>query len=245
MSELTSKPEPKEPEALEEDEGRRGLPKPTTKPGLNRFVWDLRYADTVKFPGMIYWAANTRGAVVVPGTYTVELNVDGQTQTQTVVVKPDPRVNSTAEEYRKQLDLELEIAARVDAANNAVISIRTQRKQLDSYAATAGPQLAAEAKRISAELGVVEDAIYDTRLRANEDALNFPIKLNNKLAALMAVVGQSDTAPTEQSYGVFKDLNGQLQVQLDKLAAIDGKDVASFNESVKSQNIPAITVGGK
>ncbi len=245
VSELTSKPEPKEPEALEEDEGRRGLPKPTTKPGLNRFVWDLRYADTVKFPGMIYWAANTRGPLVVPGTYTVELAVDGHTETQTVLVKPDPRVSATAEDYRKQLDLELEIAGRVDVANNAILSIRTQRKQLDSYAATAAPALAAEAKRISAELGVVEDAVYDTRLRANEDALNFPIKLNNKLAALLSVVGQSDTAPTEQSYGVFKDLNAQLQVQLEKLAAIDERDVAGFNEKVKSQNIPAITVGGK
>ena len=185
VSELTSKPEPKEPEALEEDEGRRGLPKPTTKPGLNRFVWDLRYADTVKFPGMIYWAANTRGPQVVPGTYTVELTADGQTQSQTVLVKPDPRVNTSPEDYRKQLDLSLEIAARVDAANDAVITIRTQRKQLDSYAGSAGAQLAAEAKRISAELGVMEDAIYQTKLRANEDALNFPIRLNNKLAALL------------------------------------------------------------
>ena len=56
---------------------------------------------------------------------------------------------------------------------------------------------------------------------------------------------QSETAPTEQSYGVFKDLNAQLQVQLDKLAAIDGKDVAGFNAAVKQQNIPAISVGGK
>ena len=245
VSELTSKPEPKEPEALEEDEGRRGLPKPTTKPGLNRFVWDLRYADTVKFPGMIYWAANTRGPQVAPGTYTISIIVDGKTQTQTVLVKPDPRVNTSPEDYRKQLDLALEIAARVDAANKAVLAIRSQRKQLESYAASAGPQLAGDAKRIAGELGVVEDAIYQTKLRANEDALNFPIRLNNKLAALLGVVTQSDTAPTEQSYAVFKDLNAQLQVQLDKLAAIDSKDVSSFNAAVKQQNIPAITLEGR
>ena len=218
------------------------MPKPTTKPGLNRFVWDLRYADTVKFPGMIYWAANTRGPVVVPGTYTIEVSADGHTDTQTVLIKPDPRVKSTAEDYRKQLDLALEIAARVNAANYAVLSIQTQRKQLDGYAASAGPQLAAEAKRISAELGTVEEALYQTKLRANEDALNFPIRINNKLAALMGVVTQSDTAPTEQSYAVFKDLNAQLQVQLDRLGAIDSKDITGFNEAVRQGNIPAITV---
>ncbi len=245
VNELSSKPDLKEPEALEEDEGRRALPKPTTKPGLNRYVWDLRYPDTVKFPGMIYWAANTRGPQVVPGTYTVELSADGHTETQTVLIKPDPRVGSTTDDYRKQLDLALEVGARVDVANRAVISIRTQRKQLDSYAASAGPQLAAEAKRISAELGAVEEALYQTKLRANEDALNFPIRINNKLAALMGVVTQSETAPTEQTYAVFKDLNAQLQIQLDKLAAIDAKDIAGFNAQVREQNIPAITTSAK
>jgi hypothetical protein len=154
-------------------------------------------------------------------------------------------VDSSAEDYRKQLDLSLETAAQVDAANKAVISIRLQRKQLDTYATTAESQLATEAKRISTELGVVEDALYQTKLRANEDALNFPIKLNNKLAALLGVIGESDTAPTEQSYAVFKDLDAQLQVQLSKLAAIDEKDVVAFNRAVKEQNIPAITVPGK
>ena len=242
VNELTSKPEPKEPDALEEDEERRPTPKPTTKPGLNRFVWDLRYTDTKKFPGIIYWAANTRGPVVTPGTYTVEITADGHTETQQVLIKPDPRVPATPDDYRKQLDLALEIANRVDAANQAVIDIRAQRKQLETYAATAGPQLAAEAKRISKELTAVEEALYDTRLRANEDALNFPIKLNNKLAAVLAVVEQSEVAPTEQSQAVFKDLNAQLQVQLDKLASIDSTDIANFNKLVRDQNIPAITV---
>ena len=242
VNELSSKPEPKEPDALEEDEGRRASPKPPAKAGLNRYVWDLHYADTVKFPGMIYWAANTRGPLAVPGTYTIEITADGHTDTQTALVKADPRVSSTPEDYRKQLDLALEIAGRVDAANDAVLSIRTQRKQLDSYAASAGPQVATEAKRLSAELGTVEEALYQTKLRANEDALNFPIRLNNKLAALIAVVEESDSAPTEQTYAVFKDLNAQLQVQLAKLAAIDSSEISAFNTLVRQQDIPAIKI---
>jgi hypothetical protein len=86
----------------------------------------------------------------------------------------------------------------------------------------------------------VEVELYQAKLRANEDALNFPIKLNNKLAALVGVATQSDTAPTEQTYAVFKDLNGQLQVQLDKLAAIESKDIGAFNSLVREQNIPAV-----
>ncbi|SEF67420.1 Uncharacterized protein SAMN05421819_0775 [Bryocella elongata] len=240
VNEFTSKPEPKEPEALEEDEGRRATPKPTKKAGLNHYVWNLRYTDLVHFPGLIYWAAGNQGPQVVPGTYTIELTADGHTEKQTVLVKPDPRVPTTPEEYKKQLDLALQIADRTNAANNAVITIRAQKKQLDSFATSSIPQVASEAKRISAELDVVENELYQTKLRANEDALNFPIKLNNKLAAMVGVVSQSDTAPTEQSYAVFKDLNAQLQVQLDKLAAIESKDIGAFNSLVRDQNIPAV-----
>jgi photosystem II stability/assembly factor-like uncharacterized protein len=242
VNEYTSKEEPKEPAALEEDEGRRAAPKPTTKPGLNRFVWNLRYTDATKFPGMILWAAGTNGPLVVPGTYTVEVSADGHTEKQTVLVKADPRVASTPEGYKKQLELALQIRDRFSAANNAVIQIRGAKQQLDGYAAKAEPKLAAEAKRISNELGAVEDAIYQTKLRANEDALNFPIKLNNKLGALLGTVMQSDSEPTEQSYAVFQELSAALQVQLDKLQAITSKDVTDFNKLVREQNIPAITM---
>ena len=242
VNELTSKPEPKEPGAMEEGDGRRAAEKPGTKAGLNRFVWNLRWSDTVHFPGMIYWAAGHSGPVIAPGKYTVELEVDGHTETQSVEVKADPRVAATADDYAQQLALARDIADRVNAANQAVVDIRSQRKQLEAYAATAGPELAKEAKRIVEELTAVEEALYQTKLRAGEDALNFPIKLNNKLAALMSVVEESDTAPTAQSRAVFAELNAQLQVQLDKLSAIDAKDVAGFNAMVHEQNVPAISV---
>ena len=242
VNEISSKPEPKEPAALEEDEDRRAAPKPGVKPGLNRFVWDLRYADAVKFPGMILWAASTRGPQVVPGTYTIEISADGHTETQTAVIKPDPRVSSTPEDYAKQLDLALQVRDRFSAANQAVIDIRTARKQLETYSSTAAPALAAEAKRINTKLSTIEDAIYQTKLRANEDALNFPIKLNNKLGALLGTITGSDTAPTAQSYEVFKELSAQLQIQLDQLTQVETSDVAAFNKLVRDQNIPAINL---
>jgi photosystem II stability/assembly factor-like uncharacterized protein len=242
VNEYTSKPEPKVAAGLEDDDDRRAAPKPATKPGLNRFVWDLRYADATKFPGMIFWAASVRGPVALPGTYTIELTADGHTETVQAVVKADPRVTATPEDYRKQLALALEVRDRVTAANQAVIDIRLARKQLDGYAATAGPKLATDAKRISDHLGEVENAIYQTKLKASEDALNYPIKLNNKLASLLGTITQSDTAPTEQSYAVFKELSAALQVQLDALKQIETTDIASFNKMVREQNIPAITI---
>ena len=240
--EATSKPEPKEAEGMEPDEDRRATPKPTTKPGMNRFVWDLRYAEATKFPGMILWGGSTRGPNAVPGTYTIELVVDGHTETAKALIKPDPRVTSTPEDYRKQFELALQIRDKFSEANQAVIDIRQAKSQLASYGAKADPKLAAEAKKIADSLTTIEEAIYQTKLRANEDALNFPIKLNNKIAALGGTVMQSDTAPTQQSYDVFKQLSALLQIQLDALNKISSTDIANFNKLVRDQNIPAITI---
>jgi len=54
-----------------------GAPQPrvTADAGLNRFVWDMRHAEAVRFPGLILWAGEMRGPRIVPGTYQIELTV--------------------------------------------------------------------------------------------------------------------------------------------------------------------------
>src|SRR5437867_4253810 len=77
----------------------------TTDVGLNRFVWDLRYPDAVRFPGIILWAGDLRGPRVAPGRYQVRLTVDGKTMTEQFEVKSDPRLATTASDYAKQIEL--------------------------------------------------------------------------------------------------------------------------------------------
>src|SRR4030095_1442223 len=79
------------PGAAPEGEGGPGGagPRLTTDVGLNRFIWDTRYADAVRFPGMILWAGETRGPKLPPGNYQVKLTVDGKTLTQNFEVKAD------------------------------------------------------------------------------------------------------------------------------------------------------------
>lgn len=242
VKEFTSKEEAKEPESMEDPEERRAPAKLPTKAGMNRFVWDMRYADATRFPGLIFWSGGLRGPLAIPGTYTVELVADGKTESEKFEIKKDPRAPTTPEESKQQLDLALQIEGRVTVANQAVIDIRKAKVQLEPYATSSNADIAKTAKSISADLSTVEDAIYQTKLRAGEDALNFPIKLNNKLAAVLSTVMDTDTSPTAQSYEVFKELNTQLQVQLDKLEQIEHHDIDGFNTLVKEKNVPAIVL---
>ena len=246
---FSSKPTPKKTQAEGDEEEESAHPDADRVPaeaGLNRFVWNLRYPDATTFPGLIMWAGNVQGPAIVPGNYKVRLTGNGRSEIQTFEVKKDPRLNTTPEEYARQLEVALQIHNKLTQANDAVIRIRDIRKQLDEYAERVKDQKVVDAaKALSKNLTAVEEALYQTKNRANEDALNFPIKLNNKLAALEGVVESSDNGPTLQSTQVFEDLASQVNSQLEALKRLTGSDLAAFNKLAHDQNVPAVIVGEK
>ena len=234
------------PDDEEEEEGPRrppGADRVPAEAGLNRFVWDLRYPDATSFPGMVLWAGNVRGPVVVPGTYKVLLTIDGKSQVQTFQLRKDPRLTTTPEEYARQLEVALQIHGKLSQANDAVVEIRDVRKQLDEYAGRVkDAKVSDAAKTLAGKLTAVEEALYQTKNRASEDPLNFPIKLNNKLATLLAGVESSDDSPTLQDTQVYEDLASQVNLQLDTLKKLMSTDLAAFNKLVHEQNVPAVIV---
>ena len=71
------------------------------------------------------------------------------------------------------------------------------------------------------------------RNQSNQDPLNFPIKLNNRIGALRRSVETGDARPTNASYVVFKELSAELDAQLAKLKELKTKDLAEFNKTVE------------
>jgi hypothetical protein len=222
-------------------------PPPPTNVGLNRFVWDTRYADASRFPNLILWAGEMRGPKLPPGTYKVNLKVDGQTLTQNFEIKPDPRLNITAADYAKQTELGLKIRDKLTETHNAIVQIREVRRQVeDLLKRVAGqPQFKTvndAGTTLNKNLTAIEETLYQTKNQSNQDPLNYPIRLNNKLAALAGVVGSAEAAPTAQSYAVYDEIVTQIDAQLQKLAQVMRTDVAAFNQLVRDQNIPAVVI---
>ncbi|MEY3378015.1 MAG: hypothetical protein RLZZ328_1152, partial [Bacteroidota bacterium] len=67
------------------------------------------------------------------------------------------------------------------------------------------------------ELSSIEENLYQVRNQSSQDPLNFPIKLNNKLASLMRVVESGDYKPTAGSYKVFEELKAELALEINHL----------------------------
>jgi hypothetical protein len=215
--------------------------------GLNRFVWDTRYPDAVRFPGMILWAGETRGPRLPPGNYQVKLTVDGKSYTQPFEIKADPRLTTMPGDYAKQLELGLKIRDKLTETHNAIIQIRDVRKQVEDLLKRVAGQpnfkvINDAGTALNKNLTAIEEALYQTKNQSSQDPLNFPIRLNNKLAALGGVVASAESAPTAQSYAVYDEVVAGIDAQLQKLAQLMRSDVPAFNQLVRDQNIPAVVV---
>ncbi len=224
-----------------DDEGGSGPPpaRVGVKAGMNRYAWDMRASAGREFPGLIMWAGRMAGPVVVPGRYQVQVTADGQTDTVAVQVSADPRRRIAAADLQAQYALARRIHGRVDEANQAVLRLRHIKRQLEARVKDTA-DLTAAADVLSAQLTEIEGEIYQHRNRSSQDPLNYPIRLNNKLAALQGVVEAGDGAPTAQSLAVFEDLSSRLDVQLKRVERVVAREVAGFNALLTARQLPLV-----
>ena len=123
-----------------------------------------------------------------------------------------------------------------------MIKIREARKQLEDYTKRDDKRVADAAAALVKKLTAVEEELYQTKNRASEDPLNYPIKLNNKLAGVLGTVSMSDDQPTAQSYMVYEELATRVNAQLKMLNGLLTTDLAAFNKLIHDANVPAVQV---
>ena len=224
--------------------GGRGGAAPSVKAGLNRFTWDLRYTGAKTFDGMILWSGNTQGPLAVPGAYQVRLTAGGKILTEKFAVEKDPRLDDvTLADLAEQFTLAMKVRDQLTQANEMVIEVRELKKQMDDRIKSNQDAALKEAlERLRGRLTAVEEAVYQVRNRSNQDPLNFPIKLNNRLASLLSVVNRGDGKPIANAAPIFRDLSSELKVQTERLQVIIKTDLAAFNAEAKRLGLEPVAV---
>lgn len=207
---------------------------PSTKQGLNTFTWDMRYPGATVFDGMIIWSARPqRGPLAPLGEYQVSLKTSGVEKTTAFQLEMDPNlIGITAEDLQKQFDLAIQIRNKVSEANEAVILIKKVRAQALKLDNSSDPATVTALKAMLDKMKVIEEDLYQVQNQSPQDPLNFPIKLNNRLAALQRSVETGQARPTDAAYVVFEELSKELAGHLAKLKGIIQNDLKSLNEKL-------------
>lgn len=232
------------------DEGGRSVRRlaapASTRAGAYRVQWNLRTHGAVVFPGMILRSADpSRGPLAPPGSYRVRLDVDGQRFEQPLALSRDPRLADVSDaDLAEQYSLARRISDRTSDANRLVVTIRELKSRIAASLATAPP--GSSVRTLAADLeqraSRIEDAVYQVRNRSPKDPLNYPIRLNNRIAALQESVEEADARPTRQAREVFEQLSGELEVHEGNLRTLMDTDLVALNRMLARARLETVKV---
>jgi len=212
------------------------------KPGMNRFVWDLRYEDAprVKDYYLYEYAAGARGPVALPGKYEVRLTVDGTVLTAPLELKPDPRVTTPAADLEKQFATLMQIhdeLSRVYTAANQIIDLRAQVRDVYQRLKLA------DAQALDEKLGALQDRLLNLKIHANEDSLNYGLGVDGSLAYLAGVVdSDADSAPTQAALAQWEKVKSETDQYLQRWSAIQQNDLPALERTVEQQGVKPLMV---
>ena len=191
-------------------------PRVPIEPGMNRFVWDMRYPDAAKIEDepqvMDQLEGALKGAVAAPGPYSVRLDADGERSEARFEIRTDPRIGATQADLDAQFVLRTKLRDLLDRDHKAVNRLREARND---------PRTSAATKRA---LDAIEAQLMQPKAKSRQDTLNFGVRLNHRIAALIGAVGSADTVPTRQSVELAKQLEAELAKLEKRLdAAVGGR----------------------
>ncbi len=218
------------------------------KSGLNLFTWNMRYPDAEDFEGRITWAGGITGPRAVPGTYAARLITGEDSVSVAFEILQDPRSTSSAADMQEQFDFLIGVRDKLGDVHMAIKRIRSIRKAVNGVTARIpvdhplADSIRSATKPILDDIKEIEEALYQTKNRSGQDPLNFPIRLNDKLAGVASNASSGDYRPTDQAYAVRDLLIEQIDGWLERLSRVESEAIPSFNDLVANAQIPAVSL---
>src|SRR5271167_692852 len=215
--------------------------------GAHRFIWDLRTPPPAslrhEYPISAIVHDTPRlpvGPAVMPGMYTVKLDVAGQIFTQPLEIKMDPRITAPLDQLDQQFRLASRICEAMDSSFAALGQVRAVRAQLRDLAHQAPKGEVADAIRaLDQKAGAFEGAPLGFGHAAHQDTF---AQLNGQFAQLLGVVDGADAAPTQTAQDTTGDLQRSLTALQNQWDDVKAHDIPALDDQLRRANLPIINL---
>ena len=209
------------------------------KSGGNRLIWDMRYPGFTSFDGMVLYSSPNVGPKAIPGNYKVKMYYNDDIINQDFTIVKDPRISNTLDDYEEQFNFLIDVRNQVSRANQAIIDIREGRENLNfiKKQVNENDQLIDLINEFDKKISIIENNIHMTKNKSRQDPLNYGIRINNRLAFLMADSQRGDYPPTEQSQDFLKEIKTELDNELINLNKILLEYTETINRQIEENNI--------
>jgi hypothetical protein len=221
------------------------VPTLTAERGLNRATWDLHYPGAESFPGMVLWNGLPGGVEAAPGEYRARLTVGDWSDETAFRVLGDPRSTATSRDYDAQFAFQQSIREQLTRTHREIGRIRDVRSQLETFskrleARDEAPEVREAADALVEKLTGLEESMYQTKAQSPQDPLNYPIRLNDKLAGVLGMASLGNFGPTDSMVAVRDELVAELDTALADLQAAWEGDLAEVNRMAAEAGVDVV-----
>ncbi len=221
------------------------------KAGMNRFAWDLRVEDPIEIPGAFYADEGPKGPTVNPGSYTLRLTTRGGQQTAPLEVVLDPRLRQTtnAADLSAHWDLVTKTTADIESLHRAVNQIRSIRERLHEVNPSAegkpsgksGSALKQSAASFEKKVRPIEEQLIQVSMKASEDNLRYPNRLNEQYDTFLATIESDDVRPTDPQQQVYAELHRRLTEELAHWKTLSETDLPALSAEMQRAGFDPLT----
>ncbi|MFN2530231.1 MAG: glycosyl hydrolase [Pyrinomonadaceae bacterium] len=212
--------------------------------GLNRFVWDMRYATIPGVPD-VRIEGSFAGHKAPPGRYSITLKVDNQTASTEAELLPNPLYPTNAATYdeyhRVMLSLETEVASMHKMVNN-LYEKQTQLESLlgslpsdDKY-----KSVKSEGDALLKKMKAWDEDMVQRKSKAYDDVENFPNKFTANYLFMINQTESDIPRVNQPSLDRMKELNAQWATLKSRGDEILNKDVPALNKHLSDVGVGAI-----
>lgn len=215
--------------------------------GMNYFSWDLQYPNAKKPDDIMLWWASTEGPTAAPGKYFFVIEFNGKSEKLPFVVHPNPNGEADSSQQVAKFEFLNEVIEKVDEIHKTIVEMQSVKNQLSGFLAKY-PDLASTdslniiGNKIIKELDSLINDLHQTKIKSEQDPINYPIKINNKLAHLNSLVGMGSMGPTTQAISVKEELVKQAEERIVRFKQIKTSDIPSYNKLILRRQIEVIIV---
>ncbi len=212
--------------------------------GGNRLIWDMRYPGFKSFEGMVLYSSPNVGPKATPGKYNIKMTYNDLVFQEEFEIVKDPRVKISQADYQDQLEFLIDVRNEVSRANQQIIDIRSIKNNMTFILdkTKGNNELQEMINKYLDDISIIENNIHMTKNQSRQDPLNFGIRINNRIAFLLADSQRGDYPPTDQSKEFFTQVKKELDIEIINLKAQVEKHSQKIEEYLKKNKIEVISL---
>lgn len=226
--------------------GSKGRDAIEPKNGLNTFEWDMLYPESERVEGLILWNGYVGTPKAAPGKYYATFKLGSDSVEMPFTIVSDPNFSATDADYQEQVNFLLTIREKFTDVMKTIRQIREVRTQLTDLTTRVGKEMPKDLKEqidaVQKEMTSIEEALHQTKAKSGQDVLNYPIRLDDKIASVYNVVSTGNTAPTQQSKEAFAELAGLTDKELSRWNTVVKEKLPQLNQMIREKAVPVIGI---